>query len=66
MMRGMFTKSMGMKNRRATKLIDRKRNFRGQNFKDGPSKLWLWPHAVGGNRNQNCSLIKTGVMKPCY
>lgn len=43
MMRGMFTKSMAMKNRRATKLIDRKRNFRGQNFKDGPSKLWLWP-----------------------
>lgn len=57
-------KAWKWKNCRATKCMDGKRNFRGENFKDGISKLWLSPHAVGGNRNQNCLLIKTGVMKP--
>lgn len=59
MMRGMFSKRMGMKSCGATKFMDRKRNFRCQNFKDGMSKVWLCSHAVEGNGNQNHSLTKT-------
>ena len=39
--------------------MDRKKNFRGQNFEDGISKVCLCLHAVEENGNQNRSLIKT-------
>lgn len=46
--------------------MDRKRDFRGHKFKDDVSKVWLRPQAAARNGNQNCWLVKTGVMKPCY
>lgn len=39
--------------------MDRKRKFRDQNFDDGMSKVWLWPHAIEEKGNQNRLLIKT-------
>lgn len=54
-MRGMFSKNNWNEELWGKKFKDRKSTFRWQNSKDDIYKMWLCPHEVEGNGNQNCS-----------